>query len=277
MQLEDLQQPRICSVTIAISVARFRGSVPADAYVHDPDELCEGLGCGIPTTNGYLDSLLDRIAFKWATAVARQGTHTDGLAAATLFLDVLNPCILHPFIRERKRNVWIYRPLLCAARRRRHHLRRRRSVFFVAVCESFIHCSSFLEHCTVTHASSWSCARRCGQQRVKEHSGTTIAKFSAPDSAVPAVVFSNVVQCRSGRPRRECGPCRGAWNRKRGYHSKYILKLTPYYNIRRDRREETRRETRKDVEGRGILPRSRTYIARMCIATTAYKIYPGWS
>lgn len=126
MQPEDLQQSRIRSVTVAIGVARFRGSVSADAYVHDPDELCEGLGCGIPTTDGYLDSLLDRIAFKRAAAVARQGTHTDGLAAATLFLDVLNPCILHSFVRERKKKhvnmplIYIY---ICATRCR--HLRRR--------------------------------------------------------------------------------------------------------------------------------------------------------
>lgn len=118
--------------------------------MHDPDELCEGLGCGIPTTDGYLDSLLDRIAFKRAAAVARQGTHTDGLAAATLFLDVLNPCILHSFglfARKKEKRVNIC-PLLHAARCR--HLRRRSVSSFIAV--RFIRRSSFLEHRTVMHA-----------------------------------------------------------------------------------------------------------------------------
>lgn len=102
MQSEDLQQSGIRGVAVAIGVAGFRSGVPADAYVHNPDELREGLGCGIPSADGHLDSLLDRAAFKRAATVARQGTHADGFAPPTLFLDVLSLCILNPFVRKKR-------------------------------------------------------------------------------------------------------------------------------------------------------------------------------
>lgn len=79
--------------------------------MYDPDELREGLGRGISPADGHLDPLLDRAAFKRAAPVARQGTHADGLASFTLFLDVLS--LLHPlrtFWMEE--HVRIY--LLCA-------------------------------------------------------------------------------------------------------------------------------------------------------------------
>lgn len=100
MQPEDLQQPGICGVAVTVSVAGLRSGISADTYVHDPDEFREGLGRRIPPADGHLDSLLDRVAFKRTAAVARQGTHTDGLAPSTLFLNVLSLCI-HPFVRER--------------------------------------------------------------------------------------------------------------------------------------------------------------------------------
>lgn len=129
MQSEDLQQPGICGVAVAVGVAGLRSGVPADAYVHDPDELREGLGRGIPPADGHLDSLLDRAAFKRAAAVARQGTHADGLAPLTLFLDVLSLCILHPFVLKEH-----VRISMCC------HRHRRRSIdLFVSsrtVCES---------------------------------------------------------------------------------------------------------------------------------------------
>jgi len=102
MQSKDLQQPGIRGVAVAIGVAGLRSGVSADAYVHDSDELRKGLGCGISPADGHLDSLLDRAAFKRAVTVARQSTHTDGLASFTLFLDVLSLCILHPFVREKR-------------------------------------------------------------------------------------------------------------------------------------------------------------------------------
>jgi len=151
MQLEDLQQSRIRSVTVAIGVARFRSSVPTDAYVHDPNELCEGLGCGIPTTDGHLDSLLDRIAFKRAAAVAGQGTHADGIATATLLLDVLKClCILHPFVRERKRNACEYASYaLLVGSSSLSSIGFLFSSWYVRV-SSIV--SSLLEHCTVKRA-----------------------------------------------------------------------------------------------------------------------------
>lgn len=102
MQSEDLQQPGICGVAVTVGFAGLRSGVSADAYVHDPDELRKGLGRGISPPDSHLDSLLDRAAFKRAAAVARQGTHANGLASPTLFLDVLSLCILHPFVRERR-------------------------------------------------------------------------------------------------------------------------------------------------------------------------------
>lgn len=102
MQSEDLQQPGIRGIVVTVGVTGLWSGVSADAYVHDPDELREGLGRGISPADSHLDSLLDRAAFKRAAAVARQGTHANGLASPTLFLDVLSFCILHPFVRKRR-------------------------------------------------------------------------------------------------------------------------------------------------------------------------------
>lgn len=102
MQPEDLQQPGVRGAALAVGVAGLRGGVSADAYVHDSYELREGLGRRVSPADRHLDPLLDRAAFKRTAAVARQGTHTDGLAPPTLFLDVLS--LLHhpPPVCERK-------------------------------------------------------------------------------------------------------------------------------------------------------------------------------
>jgi hypothetical protein len=44
MQLEDLQQPGVRGAAVTVSVAGLRGGVPADAHVHHPHELRQGLG-----------------------------------------------------------------------------------------------------------------------------------------------------------------------------------------------------------------------------------------
>lgn len=78
--------------------------------MHDPDELREGLGRGISPADGHLDPLLDRATFKRAAPVARQGTHADGLASFTLFLDVLSLCILlvRLFVMEEHVRIYIF-------------------------------------------------------------------------------------------------------------------------------------------------------------------------
>lgn len=106
MQSEDLQQPGIRGVAVTVGVAGLRSGVSADTYVHDPDEFREGLGRRIPPADGHLDPLLDRAAFKRAAAVARQGTHADGLAPSTLFLNVLKS--LHPPSVRSWENTWKY-------------------------------------------------------------------------------------------------------------------------------------------------------------------------
>ena len=115
MQSEDLQQPGIRGVAVAVGVAGFRSSVSADAYVYDPNELREGLGRGISPADSHLNSLLDRATFKRTVAVARQSTHANGLASPTLFLDVLSLCNLHPFVHERRTRKRI--PFVCYRRR----------------------------------------------------------------------------------------------------------------------------------------------------------------
>ena len=57
--------------------------------MHHQDELREGLGSGVSATNRHVHALLDRAAFERPAAMARQGAHADGLAAFTLFLDVI--------------------------------------------------------------------------------------------------------------------------------------------------------------------------------------------
>lgn len=106
MQPKDLQQPGIRGVAVTVGVAGLRSGVSADTYVHDPDEFREGLGRRIPPADGHLDSLLDRAAFKRAAAVARQGTHADGLSPSTLFFNVLKS--LHPPSVRSWENTWKY-------------------------------------------------------------------------------------------------------------------------------------------------------------------------
>lgn len=71
LQFEDIQQSRICSIVIAISFARIRSCVSIDSNVYDQNEFCKRLGSGISSANRDVDSLLDRVAFKWSITVAR--------------------------------------------------------------------------------------------------------------------------------------------------------------------------------------------------------------
>ena len=147
MQSEDLQQPGIRGVAVAIGVAGFRSSISADAYVHNPNELREGLGRGISPADSHLNSLLDWAAFKRTVAVARQSTHANGLTPPTLFLDVLSLYNLHLFVHERRTCENILRVLSSSIDRSIHFFYSFHRIRYVKV-ESVVQIS--FERCSVT-------------------------------------------------------------------------------------------------------------------------------
>lgn len=77
----DLQQRRVRAAAVAVRQSRVRGRLRADQDVHDPDELRQGVGRGVPQAGRDQHALLDRDTPARGAAVAGQGADADGVAA----------------------------------------------------------------------------------------------------------------------------------------------------------------------------------------------------
>ena len=78
LQLEDIQQPRVCGSVDSIGEPGLRGRLPTDQDVHRQNELRQGVGGGVPTAADHRYPLLDRGAPSRTSPVAGQGVDADG-------------------------------------------------------------------------------------------------------------------------------------------------------------------------------------------------------
>lgn len=113
LQSEDFRHPRVCQSLKRADRARLRGGLSADAHVQHSPQLRQGLGRRVYAPDGDESALLDRHSAQRTAAMARQGPHRDGSAAAALHVKLVITHT-HTSVRSHNRNLYLRRRRLSA-------------------------------------------------------------------------------------------------------------------------------------------------------------------